>query len=553
MNEFDAEEAEIRIFSHAHGDHSLCEPDCGPVPLGPDLQLPDFPIDTVPDTVRKMILAVAEFTQTDPAMAGTVALGVLSACAAGRVVVEVAGGWTEPLCLYTVVSSPPGTRKSPVFAAMTSPLLSAEEKLIEKWKPSALEAKTQRKIAIERARRTELHAAKDDTPDNIAEAISAAMMVEAIEEPTQPRILADDVTSEALAELLAEHGGRIAVMSAEGGIFDTLAGRYSHGVPNLDVVLKGWSGEPVKIDRRSGPPRYIPAAHLVFSLAIQPSVLTDISRSREFRGRGLLARFLYALPPNNVGSRRVDTEPVPDDVAAAYAGLIGSLAADLDAWRKDPAKLLLNADARAERLDYERRLEPRLAPHGNLGVIAEWGSKAAGQMIRIAGLLHLAEHGSGLTEPISGPTMSAARKLVDYYSEHARSAFVAMGFDGVVADAKYVVDHLQREQVERFTVRDLHAKIGTSRFPQVTDLTAALNLLEDHNWIARLPMPERTGPGRRPSPSYITQFTKSTQTDSVNSVDPVTGSEWQPAAAEEIPPMSPPLDPDPEEISSSEE
>ena len=39
-----------------------------------------------------------------------------------------------------------------------------------------------------------------------------------------PRLVADDITPEAAASLLAEQGGRLAVLSAEGGIFTTLAG-----------------------------------------------------------------------------------------------------------------------------------------------------------------------------------------------------------------------------------------------------------------------------------------------------------------------------------------
>jgi hypothetical protein len=45
-------------------------------------------------------------------------------------------------------------------------------------------------------------------------------------------------------------GGRMAIISAEGGLFDILAGRYSNGVPALDVWLKGHAGDPLRIDRK---------------------------------------------------------------------------------------------------------------------------------------------------------------------------------------------------------------------------------------------------------------------------------------------------------------
>jgi hypothetical protein len=77
---------------------------CSPIPLDRTDPLPTFPVEALGEPVRSMVGEVAEFTQTDPALAGTVALGVLSACAAGRVKVEVRGSWTEPLCIYCVAS-----------------------------------------------------------------------------------------------------------------------------------------------------------------------------------------------------------------------------------------------------------------------------------------------------------------------------------------------------------------------------------------------------------------------------------------------------------------
>lgn len=43
------------------------------------------------------------------------------------------------------------------------------------------------------------------------------------------RLIADDVTPEALTSLLSENKGILTIISTEGGLFDTLAGRYSNG------------------------------------------------------------------------------------------------------------------------------------------------------------------------------------------------------------------------------------------------------------------------------------------------------------------------------------
>jgi replicative DNA helicase len=130
------------------------------------------------------------------------------------------------------------------------------------------------------------------------------VQAEAVTVPAEPRLVADDITAEAAASLLAAQGGRLAVLSAEGDIFATLAGRYS-GTPNLDVFLKGHAGEMLRVDRKGRPAEYIEHAHLTLGLAVQPGVLRALADMPGFRDRGLLARILFSLPENTVGRRRI--------------------------------------------------------------------------------------------------------------------------------------------------------------------------------------------------------------------------------------------------------
>lgn len=131
--------------------------------------------------------------------------------------------------------------------------------------------------------------------------------------PASPRLLADDATPEALAALMAQQGQRIAMLEAEGGFFDTLSGRYSNGVPNLDAVLKAWSGEALRIDRRHAEPILLDNSTLTLILSAQPDVLTGLAQHASFRGRGLLGRMLFLLPRSRVGFRNIETFPVAVD------------------------------------------------------------------------------------------------------------------------------------------------------------------------------------------------------------------------------------------------
>jgi len=483
-----------------------------PTPLDRHVTVPAFPVEVFPPWLADQVTAVAEFTQTDPAMAGAVALGTLAACAGGRLEVEARPGWRVPTNLYLAVVAKPGERKSPVQMAMTAPLRAAEVELAEHARPMATEAETLRdiaQVAVEKAKNAAAKSTKEERDALAAEAIAAAKAAEAITIPTVPRLLCDDTTPERLAGLLEENQGRIALISDEGGIFDTIAGRYSR-LPNLDVFLKAHDGSEMRVDRIGRGAQFVAKPALTVSLMVQDSVLRRVGANQDFRGRGLLARFFFILPRSKVGSRLVDPEPVPTPTSSHYADNMRKLVRTLAEW-SDPAAISLTEDARKLLFEAMRAIEDRLGPGGVLDHIAEWATKLAGATVRVAGLLHLAhELENGWRLPIDGPTMADAIKLADVLAAHYRAATEAMGLDRTTEDAGYLLPIIRRiaqpavamTTTHVFTVRELFSAVTRSRFPKVRDMTAALDLLQDHDWIMRLPDPERDGPGRKPSPKY---------------------------------------------------
>ena len=131
------------------------------------------------------------------------------------------------------------------------------------------------------------------------------------------KLYADDITTEKLVSLMAENGGRTAIISTEGGIFDMLAGIYTKHV-NFDVILKGYSGDPIRVDRIGRSSENIMDPALTMFLMVQPNVLSGLMQNRTFRGRGLTARFLYSMPASFVGRRRYRTEPISNEVYKRY-------------------------------------------------------------------------------------------------------------------------------------------------------------------------------------------------------------------------------------------
>ena len=332
-------------------------------------------------------------------------------------------------------------------------------------------------------------------------AADAALAAEQLQVPPRPRLVADDVTAEAAGSLLAEQGGRLAVLSAEGGIFATIAGRYSTA-PNLEVFLKGHAGDLLRVDRKGRPAEHVAHPALTLGLAVQPDVLREIAHMPGFRSRGLLARILYALPQNTVGRRQVGAPAVPEPIRTAYTDTLRALAltlADLDR----PAPLVLTDEADARMLQLESDLEPRLADGAELGHVADWASKLNGAIARIAGLLHLAGHlRDGWGRAVATRTVEAAARIGEYYLAHALAVFDLMDADPVVEGARTILAWITRTGRTRFTRRELLAA-GVSRFRKVTDLDAPLQLLEQHGYLHRGPTPPPTGrPGRPAVPPY---------------------------------------------------
>ncbi|MFI5805646.1 YfjI family protein [Streptomyces sp. NPDC051561] len=475
-----------------------------PIPLTAQRALPDFPDDVFPAWLGKFVAAVAEETQTPADLPGTLALSVLAAAAGGRAVVHVRGNWREPTNLYVVCALPPANRKSAVFALLTDPLYEAEKQLKAKVAPAIVEANLTARLAKEAADNAASKAAKAEGGEReelVSQAVGLAQTAESVAVPVEPLLLADDSTSETVTSLIAEQGGRLAVMSAEGGIFDIIAGRYS-GAPNMEVFLKGHAGDRLRVNRQTRR-EYVDHPALTIGLAVQPAVLQDIAKVKGFDGRGLLARFLYSLPISKVGERAVITDPIPEETTALYASNVVALTLALAEWT-DPAVIQLSPEADQALIAYQQRVEPKLAARGgSLGHIANWAGKLAGAVARMAALLHLAEHlDTGHTKPVTEHTMQAAIRLGDYFTAHALSVFDVMGADPTLSRARAVLDTLQSNGWVDVSRRDLFSKLSRSEFPNVADLEPAATLLEEHGYL-RTYQPERTGGrGRPPAPRY---------------------------------------------------
>ena len=476
-----------------------------PVPLVYQQKTP-LPVTSLPDWGARYVDEVSNHLQVASCLTMANLLGAVSTAIAKKFRVEIKPGYIEPLNLYILAPAPPAERKTAAQAKIFAPIYEWERDKAKNMKQEIAEAASKRKSqeAIIASLRNKLGRSEDQ--GSLIEDI-ARMEANLPEIIHSPRLIGDDITPEALASLMALHDQRLGIVSTEGGIFDTLAGRYNSGVANLDLVLKAHANEAVRVDRKSGHPVMMDSPSLTLCLSPQPEVLTNLMNKPGFRGRGLLGRFIYVLPESRLGRRLIDTPAISQVCQDTYRSALRRLL-ELP-WSTneygDPVGCVLYLDQAAYRswIEFAQWIERELAGGGKFETVTDWAGKLPGLSARLAGNLHVMEHQTvSPKNKLSQSTMDCALELAVALAGHALAAFELMGTDPGIEAARYCLAWITRQGIEQFTQRDCHRGVR-GRYAQVDQVRAALSILEDRGYIQALTRSSPKRSGRKNSPSYL--------------------------------------------------
>jgi hypothetical protein len=492
-------------FSHTGSVDVQAVEACTPIPFD-SLTPPPIPPESVPGILREFCPALAEAVQVPFELTLCNVLGALAVAVQRKLILKIRDGYFESLNIYALCPLPPGERKSATVEACKRPLVEWQAAKRQEVQESIRDAESERKSlekAIEAKRAKIAQASTEEARWGLIEEVKR-MERSLPEVPAVPRLLADDFTPEAAAVLMAQHEQRIGVLEAEGGIFDTLAGRYSNGVPNLDAVLKFWSGESCQIDRKGRESLWLDNPHLTMVISPQPDVVKGLAGLPGFRGRGLLGRFLYFIPESRLGNRKAEPASIPFQVAEAWRNTLHRLLAmpwAVNEHGKPTGHILsLEPAAYGLWLEFWEHVEREHLPGGEFEHIKDWSGKFPGQAARLAGLFHAATVHEPHRNALTLETMQSALDVAAILSEHAKAAFGLMGSDPAQDCAKAILGKIQQDRVLRFTARDALEKVK-GRFPRMERIWPGLTLLEERGFIFPLEA-GRSGPGRKPSQTF---------------------------------------------------
>ena len=477
-----------------HTSESMPEVWDTPIPFQ-TVNAPNFPTDCLPEPIASFVKALAESTQTSEEMGGILSLGILATVFQSRYEVEIKSDWKEPLCLYTLAIAPPAERKSAVIAHLTAPVYHYEAARRESEQGEIARNRAERDFLEQKLQNMKKKLSRSpEKQNNLHEEILKTIEeLDRFEDKHAYRLLVDDTTPEKLVEIMDTQKGCITILSAEGGVFDTITGRYNKSA-NFDIYLKGHAGDPIAIDRIGRATNYIEHPRLSMILTLQPHVLHNLIENTAFRARGLCGRFLYAVCKSKIGYRKVDSEAIPEQAKQEYERFINHILSG-----KKSGVIRLSDEARKVQLEYAAQIEKRLGNEWES--IRDWGGKLVGTMLRIAALLHAAELSENATEiPVGAKTITNSVKIAEYLGSHAMIAYQEMGADQNYEDAKYLLKRicgLEHGEILKSELFD----ICKGKITKVENMESALQVLVDKNFIKI--NKQQSGKKGRPSQKII--------------------------------------------------
>lgn len=293
-------------------------------------------------------------------------------------------------------------------------------------------------------------------------------------QPRPEHFFATDTTTEAIAFALQKSRGLTV-------IHDELVGWVS----GFDAYRKGgdrqtwlslWSGQPLKPNRKTGEPIYIPEPVVCVTGGIQPDVLPDLA-GEAARNDGFLSRFLLGWP--NAAPSPWTEEVVSDDVVNAMAKVVIRLRVE----NLEPAVTHLSHAAYREWIGW---FNENVAAMANAsGLAAGWAAKAPVHLARIALALHLLAQ-SDEAARLSAETMRDAILIVEYFRDHLSRVLPAFGALPVASGAG-LASRIRRVLTQAapawVTRTDLNGRLG-GHVP-ATEIAAALDRLAQEGAAVR--------------------------------------------------------------------
>jgi hypothetical protein len=384
--------------------------------------LPDFPVEALPASLRDWLLRAARGAGVTPAHVAVPLLGIASSLIGTARRVRACRSWSEPLTMWVAVVGFSGTGKTPGLDVTRRVL-------------SVIERSRKQKIAeLQREHETRAQKAKAEKKKwekAVAEAVEAKLPVPPkpadATEPgpfVAPRLSLSDSTIERLAVLLQARPQGLAFVADELARLFLNMKRYSNGQDN-EFWLEAWNGKNFVVERQGRPPVVLDYLLVGVVGGLQPD---KVARAFEGDEDGMYARFYFSWPEEPAHM------PLSNEVSEIEPEIQNALTRIVDLPTGDdgvfaPKIVDLSADGTSAFETFRAFLAQTKAELD--GREREWVAKGGTHVLRLSGTLAYLDWAmldGAEPQAIDEQYVTAAVRLWrDYFWPHSRAALRQIG------------------------------------------------------------------------------------------------------------------------------
>lgn len=426
-----------------------------------------IPVDCLPEPIKSIVEAASPAFDCDPCFVAVPLLALSTGLIGNSRCIQLKRGFTQPAILWFGVVAKSGSGKSPPFRWATAPVYGIQNRMLSDYERVA----EQYEADLRAWESSEKERARKGNED---------MAEPKPKKPPQPRLITNDPTIESLFPVLEDNAKGINLVRDELAAFFGNMSRYKASGSDLQAWLEFYEGGTFIVDRRGGdkPVRSIHRASVSITGGIPPGPLQRCLTD-EFLDSGLLARFLFAWPPDRK-RRWVETE-IDFDTQAKWERLIaGLMKLDMDKRPESEGKPIvygLTQEAKAEWVKWYDFWAGVVSDTANEFMQAAY-SKVPGQAARLALVHHVVScvwawiNDQPFDEnAIPLVSLQAGTKLAQWFAREATRVYRASTPESTL------IAWIQR-QGGKTTPRDL---VTAKRFPTAVEAKQALDDLVSSN------------------------------------------------------------------------
>jgi hypothetical protein len=414
-----------------------------PQPLLEASQAPlDYPVAALGDLLGPAVERMAEVMGVPQAMAAQSVLATSALVTQGHANVQL-DGRVYPLSLYLLTIAASGDRKTAVDKLALQP---AREWERLQWQAYREKLSRYRATLVQSQKQMTTIDSHTDTPIQIEPELVA------------PRLISSEPTIEALTKSLCLGLPSMGLFSDEGGQFlgsSTMS--RDNRLKAVTTLSSLWDGAPIDRSRSmAGESMRAYDRRLSLHLMLQPYLAGQLLKDSLLNGQGIFARCLITWPQSLAGQRFYQPVDLTQDISLKrYTQRITDLLQRPWAIGSDgalhPKALPLRSLARQTWINLHDTIEAQLGEFDELANVRPSASKAADNLLRIAGVFAVLED----RDLIEVTHIQRASSLMDYYLTEIQRLTEQEPINTQREEADRLLRWLREKQWPPFTVRDL--------------------------------------------------------------------------------------------------